>query len=157
MTRWCFVLGLLTSCSFSLGGPDPARPRLKKPTCATDKDAVVIDGLFATAGAVAALALATDRSAGALVPAVFGAVFLGAAVHGSHVVDACRADNERYLAALREEPIARVRVTTQPPGGPSAGPIAPVAPVAAPVPPVTAAPVTAMARDRWADFWKVVQ
>lgn len=161
MTRWCFVLGLLTSCSFSLGGPDPARPRLQRPTCDLEKNLVVIDALLATTGAVATLALAADHDAVAVVPAVFGAVFLGAAIHGSHVVDACRADNAQYTAALeatplpdhpafddREDSLAR-------PARPvvAAQPTARVAPLTDPGPPAA----TPMARDPWADFWRVVQ
>jgi len=150
MTRWCLVLGLLTSCSFSLGGPDPARPRLQKPTCDTEKNLVVIDGLLATTGAITTLALAADNDMVAVLPAVLAAVFLGAAIHGSHVVDACRNDHERYLAEMATPVGEQDRVANAPPLTRAAVAAQPMAPIATPA-------ATPTARDPWADFWRVVQ
>ncbi len=104
MTRWCFVLGLVAGCSFALGGPDPRRPPNQAPSCDTGKTAVVLDGVMATSAGVTTLAVGSVSGAAALVPAVIGAVFVGAAIHGNNVVNACRAANAEYLATLDAQP-----------------------------------------------------
>src|SRR5512146_476627 len=87
MTRWFLVLslipGLAGGCSFALSGPDPKAPRTQTPTCDTSKSLVVVDGVLATAAGVTMLGVGANDGAAALVPAAIGALFIGAAIHGS--------------------------------------------------------------------------
>jgi hypothetical protein len=100
MLRWLFVVGC-TGCSFTLSGPNPKRPADQAPTCDTKKSAVVADAIAAsTLGVIAA----GVGSGNAVAPLALAAVFVGAAIHGNSVVNACRKDNEMYLAQHRAMP-----------------------------------------------------
>ena len=158
MTRWCFVLALVTGCSFSLEGPDPKRAAHTAPTCETGKGRVLTDGLIATTLGVATLSVAAGNGAAAIIPAVIGAVFVGAAVHGNNVVEDCRKANTEYLA-LREDDAPRNTAPQPRPviPSPEVEPVAqqPVAPP--PPPPSPPAPVAVPEPATWAAFWKEVR
>jgi hypothetical protein len=171
MTRWCFVLGLVTGCSFALSGPDSRRPRNQVPTCDTGKAAVVIDGVLATSAGVTTLAVGSNSGGAAIIPALIGAVFVGAAIHGNNVVNACREANAEYVASLDARPMPPDDHEPAPPAAPPVGlgmrvpapapavmtaaaPAPPPAPVAAPTP---APPPPATSTEPWASFWKEVQ
>jgi hypothetical protein len=183
MTRWCIVLGLLAGCSFSLSGPEPSRPRLQRPKCDSDKGLVVVDGVLATAMGITTIGVAAGGSSSAILPAILGAVFMGAAIHGSHTVDACRADLVAYAAesaagspiaeqqpgrrrparAVRGAPVDPYTADDQDGTAEQAGgdttPTTPATPppAATPTPPSKSPAPPPAARDPWADFWKVVQ
>ena len=133
------MLAALAGCSLGLSGPDPQRPARQLPRCDTGKGSVLTDGLIATTAGVAATSLALDHDIGALIPAVIGAVFVGALIHGNSVVDECRRDHDKYTAELA------VPVAPQEPE-----PVVVETPAPAPSPPVLA-PAT------WAAFWKEVR
>lgn len=166
MTRWCLVLAFVTGCSFSLEGPDPKRAAHTAPTCETGKGRVLTDGLIATTLGVTTLSVAASSGAAAIIPAVIGAVFVGAAVHGNNLVEDCRKANTEYLALREDGAPPQPRPVTGPPEEvePVAQqPVAPPAPLSAPAPaaPAPAAPAPAPAPvpepATWAAFWKDVR
>jgi hypothetical protein len=154
MTRWCFVLAFVTGCSFTLDGPDPKRPARTAPSCETSKGRVLTDGILATTLALATVSVGATNGAAAIVPAVIGAVFVGAAIHGNNVVEDCRKANAEYAAATVDE-------TPQQPviADPSFEPPLPSpVPVAPPPPPQPApAPAAVAPTAMWAAFWKEVR
>lgn len=157
MTRWTWALGLVAGCSFALTGPDPRAPRTQEPKCDRDKTTVVLDSVLATAAGVTTLAVGADSGGGAaIIPALLGSVFVGAAIHGNTVVNRCRAANEEYLATRDAAPPPPTDVEDRKFEKPVTSPVAiapPPPPVAAPVaPPPPPAPP-----DSWADFWKEVR
>lgn len=149
------LLALLGACSFALSGPQPNRPRGVVPQCDTGKGLVVLDGLDAAALGVAGLALAgSNNGSAAVLPIALAAAFVGAAAHGSHVVDECRDAMDAYANETRPvEPIAHEAPPEEPepPAAPPPVVIKPKPqPVAAPKPaPAAAAP--------WPDFWQEVR
>ena len=156
MKRWAFVLAVISGCSFSLDGPDPRRPARVEPRCETGKGRVLTDGILASAMAITTVSIAADSSAVAIVPAVIGAIFVGAAIHGNNVVEDCRKANSEYLAALptidpeRPEPSAKLDVaapTVEVHAPAVEAPPPPTEPAAPPPPPATT----------WAAFWKEVR
>ncbi len=178
VARW-FVLACVcaTGCSLGLSGPDPKRPRNVAPQCDTSKGIVAIDtiaglGLGITA---AAMAGSSSNSSAAIVPALLAATYLGAALHGSNVVDDCRKAMTEYAAvAPAPEPpsegegppiprlararIAPVPVAVMPSPSPSPSPSPAPAPSSAPAPaPAQQQPPPPADVDPWADFWKEVR
>jgi len=159
MTRpsWVLLLYALASgCSFALSGPDPKAPVSQEPKCDTDKTSVLGDSLLATTAGVTTLAVATDNAAAAIAPAVLGAVFLAAAIHGNAAVNECRAAKEAYIAQLhappppdRDEREERAQVVRSPAA------TAPVARAAEPPVPAPAAPPPEP--PAWSAFWKEVR
>jgi len=155
-------------CSFALSGPDPKLSPTQEPKCDVDKTSVLGDSLLATAAGITTLAVGADNGAAALIPAVIGAVFVGAAIHGNNTVNACRAAKEEYIASLHAPPppIADERaeraqflrppaMVAPPPAAPAPDASAPApaaAPAPAPEPPAPAAPAPA-----WSAFWKEVR
>src|ERR1700742_1544229 len=104
MTRpsWVVVVvALAGGCSFGLSGPDPKQPQGQEPKCDTEKTTVIGDGLLATAAGITTLAIGAENGAAAIVPAVLGAVFVGAAIHGNNAVNDCRAAKAQYIASLQ--------------------------------------------------------
>ena len=108
MTRSSWVVGAVllfaSGCSFALSGPDPKQPRGEEPKCDTEKTTVLGDGLLATAAGVTALAVGANSGAAAIAPAVLGAVFVAAAIHGNNAVNECRAAKAEYIASLQAPP-----------------------------------------------------
>lgn len=103
MTRWLLVLGL-TGCSFTMTGPDPNRPKSKAPTCDSSKAPVVVDGVLAAASGITALAIVSgNNGAAAIAPALFGALFIGGALHGNTIADKCQAANDEYASYLSKQ------------------------------------------------------
>jgi hypothetical protein len=154
MTRWCFVLAFVTGCSFSLDGPDPKRPARTAPTCETGKGRVLTDGLLATTLAITTVSVGASSGAVAIIPAVIGAVFVAAAIHGNNTVEDCRKANAEYVATLGEAPQRPVVVEPQfEPPPPVVVQQQPQTAPAAPPPPPVAVPATAT----WAAFWKEVR
>jgi hypothetical protein len=179
MTRWSVLLGLVAGCSFTLSGPDPNRVRSKLPECDTSKALVVVDSVLAAAAGITALSLGGDSGGAAIAPALLGALFVGSAIHGSHVVDECRQANAEYVAENRPRrlpPVARdmdrddedqapprppVHAAVAPPPGPApAGEPAPAPPAPTPPPAAAAQPAPAphpAPIEIWVDFWKEVR
>jgi hypothetical protein len=153
MTRWCFVLAFVTGCSFSLDGPDPKRPAHTAPMCETGKGRVLTDGILASTMAITTISVGASSGAAAILPAVIGAVFVGAAIHGNNVVEDCRKANAEYAAATVDETPPRLvaEPASEPPPLTAPQQQPPPAPAAAPRP--AAAPAT----DLWAAFWKEVR
>lgn len=182
MARWLSIaLVLSTGCSLALSGPDPARPKRKAPECDTGKGLVMLDGLVATGAALTTISLAGSSNNStqevALLPAVIGAAFLGSALRGNSVVNACRQEMEDYVAgaAPRDEPPLRdtprlheVRAADEQESRPHPKLVAAkpaVAPKPPPPPPPPPPPATAPeARGQkpeapppaWVEFWKEV-
>src|ERR1700712_4089175 len=98
------LLAIGSGCSFALSGPDPKQPRGQEPKCDTEKTSVLGDGLLATAAGVTALAVGANNGGAAIAPAVLGAVFIAAAIHGNNAVNACRAAKAEYIASLQTPP-----------------------------------------------------
>lgn len=178
MSRWLLVLGL-SGCSFTLSGPDPARPRYKPPECDTGKGLVVVDSLIGTALGITALALVGgNNGSSAIAPALLGAIFIGAAIHGNGTVDRCRTELDQFAAATRA-PAPTLAADDAPPEPPTARPAArsappPPEPLAArpaahsappppeppPAPPPADKPEPPPARveaGAWKDFWREVK
>jgi hypothetical protein len=146
MARW--LLLLLTGCSLTLSGPDPNRPRSKQPTCDTSKTLVALDGVMTGTLAIIAVAAASNNDGSAAVaPGLLAAAFLGSAIHGNNVVNACHQDFESYDQAIAAQQIVPA---LQPP--PQPPPV--VAP--APPPPPPPRPATQVAADPWQAFWREV-
>lgn len=158
-------------CSFALSGPDRSLPRSQEPTCSIDKTAVLGDSLLATAAGITTLAVGADSAGAAVIPAVIGAVLIGAAIHGNNTVNECRAAKAEYVASLQAlptPPIAaeadadRAALVSPVPIAPAQ--IVPAAVVAAPIVPAPAAapaatpagPPVATA-PAWSAFWKEVR
>jgi hypothetical protein len=178
MARW--LLLLLTGCSLTLSGPDPNRPRTKAPTCDTSKSLVAVDGvLTATMSIVALAAAGNDNESAAVAPALLAAAFLGSAIHGNNVVNACQRDMESYdeaLAAQETLGAPRPQPAYQPPPQSQAEPGPQLAAQLQPQPPTQLhAPPPAQPRpqapsesqppppdqsrpagDRWSAFWREV-
>lgn len=179
MTRPSWVLALFAlagGCSFALSGPDPRAPVSQEPKCDTDKTSVLGDSLLATAAGITTLAVGANDGAAAIAPAVLGAVFAAAAIHGNIAVNQCRAAKEAYVAQLHAPPpppVADVRderadERAQLVRSPAAtAPVAAAAP--APMPalvdpapvPASATPAPAPAAEpappSWSAFWKEVR
>jgi hypothetical protein len=139
------MLVALAGCSFSLSGPDPQRPARQVPRCDTGKGLVLTDGLIATTAGIAATSLALDNNVVAILPAVIGAVFIGALIHGNNAVDDCRRENEKYVAELDG---TKAPVVADPPQD-----IAPAPVVVVQQP----QPLPLPAPEAWASFWKEVR
>lgn len=145
MARW--LLLLLTGCSLTLSGPDPNRPRSKQPTCDTRKTLVALDGVMTGALAIVAVAAASNNDGSAAVaPGLLAAAFLGSAIHGNNVVNACHQDFEAYDQAMAAQQIVPA---LQPPPV-----VAPAPPPPPPPPPPQ--PPTQVAADPWQAFWREV-
>lgn len=141
MARW-FLL-LLTGCSLTLSGPDPNRPRNKPPACDTSKSLVALDGVMAaTMGIVGVAAASSNNGSSAVVPALLSALFIGSAIHGNNVVNACHRELENYdqVMAARDietpvrPPLAAPGMTAPQPAAPPFGPRPAVAPPPIPGP-----------------------
>ncbi|MFT3697136.1 MAG: hypothetical protein QM831_28600 [Kofleriaceae bacterium] len=141
MTR--FVWLLVGGCSFGLTAPDPSLPLAAQATCNASKSSVITDGVFGTASGVATITLAATVGAVALLPALIGAVYFGAAVHGNNATNDCRAAKAQYIASLQAPPVPRLPVI-------EAQPV--IAPAATPPPP----PPPVVVDDKWGAFWKAV-
>ena len=76
----------------------------QEPKCDTEKTAVLGDGLLATAAGVTTLAVGADSGGAAIAPAILGAVFVAAAIHGNNAVNECRAAKAEYIASLQTPP-----------------------------------------------------
>ena len=150
MTRWCFVLAFVTGCSFSLDGPDPKRPARTAPICETGKGRVLTDGILATTLALATVSVGATNGGAAIIPAVIGAVFVGAAIHGNNTVEDCRKANAEYAAATVDETPQRPVIAD-----PSPVPLAPPQPP--PPAPAAPAPAAVAPTAMWAAFWKEVR
>ncbi|MEO8549378.1 MAG: hypothetical protein ABI678_05380 [Kofleriaceae bacterium] len=158
MTRFCWVLGLLAGCSFALSGPDPKAPRTQSPHCDREKTAVVIDSVLGAAAGVATLAVGADNGGAAVIPALLGAVFVGAAIHGNTVVNDCREADAEYLATLQSAPPPPAVVEDRRyEAAEVTSPVALVPPAPAAPAEQTPPPPAATAPDAWAEFWKEVQ
>jgi len=162
------LFALAGGCSFALTGPDPRAPVSQEPKCDTDKTSVLGDSLLATAAGVTTLGVAANNGAAAIAPAVLGAVFAAAAIHGNIAVNECRAAKAAYIAQLQAPPpppIADVRderaeERAQLVHAPAAtAPVAAAAAPADPAPmPASAAPAPAPAAEpAWSAFWKEVR
>ena len=149
MARW--LLLLLTGCSLTLSGPDPNRPRSKQPTCDTSKTLVALDGVMTGTLAIIAVAAASNNEGGAAVaPGLLAAAFLGSAIHGNNVVDACHQDFEAYDQAMAaQEIVPALQPPPQPPPQPQPPP---PPPQQQPEPP----PAPRVASDPWQAFWREV-
>jgi hypothetical protein len=148
MARW--LLLLLTGCSLTLSGPDPNRPRSKQPTCDTRKTLVALDGVMTGALAIIAVAAASNNDGGAAVaPGLLAAAFLGSAIHGNNVVNACHQDFEAYDQAMAAQQIVPA---LQPQPQPQPQPPPPPPTQQQPEPPPTAQ----AAADPWQAFWREV-
>jgi hypothetical protein len=146
MARW--LLLLLTGCSLTLSGPDPNRPRSKQPTCDTSKTLVALDGVMTGTLAIIAVAAASNNDGSAAVaPGLLAAAFLGSAIHGNNVVNACHQDFEAYDQAMAAQQIVPA---LQPPPEP------PPVVATAPPPPPPPQPPTQVAADPWQAFWREV-
>jgi hypothetical protein len=170
VARWLYLACVFaTGCSLALSGPDPQRPKNKAPECDTGKGLVTIDGLVAGTLGITAAALAGSSSSGtqsaALVPALFGAVFVASALRGNGVVNDCREAMADYTGDEPRPPIdaprpqlASIKVKKPtPPTVPSpAAPPPPPPPASAPPPPPPPAQPAAASADAWSEFWKEV-
>jgi hypothetical protein len=159
MHRWLLVMLLFSGCAFSISGPEPDRPRHKMPRCDTGKGLVALDGAMAAIAGVAAVSVASEEPALALLPLALGSIYVGGAVRGNNNANKCRAamgEYESYIAAretLASSPPSYVNAPIAPPGAePVAShvdmqqPLAPPAmqaPPPAPVPPPSTAPIAA--------------
>lgn len=166
------LFALAGGCSFALSGPDPRAPVSQEPKCDTDKTSVVGDSLLATAAGVTTLAVGANNGAAAIAPAVLGAVFAAAAIHGNIAVNECRAAKAAYVAQLQAPPAPPIadrdeRADERPPLVRSPAAPAPVTAAPAPAPadpapvpaPATPAPAPAAepAPASWSAFWKEVR
>ncbi|MCX5745591.1 MAG: hypothetical protein NT062_24200 [Proteobacteria bacterium] len=100
--RWCVLAATLAfaGCSLGLTGVDPERPRNQPPECDRTKGFVYADGVLGALSGAITLGVAIDTPSASLIPLALAAVFIGSAIHGNAVVDACRDDNREYYAAL---------------------------------------------------------
>ena len=149
------------------------QPRGQEPKCDTEKTTVIGDGLLATAAGITTLAIGAENGAAAIVPAVLGAVFVGAAIHGNNAVNDCRAAKAQYIASLQAPPPplpegddsderaasaqrARLIRSPAPPAlaVSAAPPPAPPAPAPAPAPAAASPPPPPA--PTWSAFWKEV-
>ncbi|MGE0545539.1 MAG: hypothetical protein AB7O24_12850 [Kofleriaceae bacterium] len=143
----------LSGCALSLTAPDPKRPRNRAPECDTGKGMVAVDGLYASAFGIAALATASEEEAGAaLALTLMGALFVASAVRGNTAVNECRVALDEFardnaavqaLDQLDRAPTVYTR-NPGPPGSPPVPPPVSSAPPRAPTavaPAVVAAPV----------------
>ena len=155
-----------TGCSLALSGPDANRRVSEPPECDTGKGLVGLDGVMGGTLAVTTLGLAANNEGtAALITGLFGAAFIGAAIHGNSEVNECRQALAEYSGrgggpSLDEPRVAAKpgpppRRTTQPPTvmrqpddpfsdqppyqAPHANPAIP--PPAPPAPPVATKPV----------------
>jgi len=171
MTRFSWAFGLLAGCSFALSGPDPKAPRTQSPHCDREKTTVVIDGVLASAAGVATLAVGADNGGAAVIPALLGAAFIGAAIHGNNVVNRCRAADAEYLATLQPTlppavvedrpgepaPVRSSVAFAPPPAEPAEQAPVEAAPAPAPAPTSAPPPAKAAAPEAWGEFWKEVR
>jgi hypothetical protein len=182
VTRFlALALVFSAGCSFALGGPDPARPKYKPPQCDTGKGLVVVDGLFATAAGLTAISLMGSSNSGereaAIAPVILGAIFAGAALRGSSVVNDCRKAMDEYVASTeappvlpppvlkptrkrvveREQPVVEPAVATPEPAvaQPEPPPVqAPPPPPPPPAPKPQPQPKAKVDAAPWGEFWK---
>jgi hypothetical protein len=98
------LLAIGSGCSFALSGPDPKQPRGQEPKCDTEKTSVLGDSLLATAAGVTTLAVGANNGGAAIAPAILGAVFVAAAIHGNNAVNQCRSAKAEYIASLQTAP-----------------------------------------------------
>ena len=145
------------ACSFSLDGPAVGRTARTRPVCDDSKGLVVLDGVVGAGLGVAALGtFANDEPGAGVALALLGALFIGSALHGSGVVEACRGeiaafDGELIQARVAEVARERAPVAVTPPA-----PVARVAPVSAPAPRDPYVEPAPAPDDEWAAFWTVM-
>ena len=98
--------------------PDPDRPRDKAPVCDTGKGSVALDGTMAGILGITSLALlgsSNSSSQGtAIVPAIFGAIYIASAVHGNSVANECRKAMEEYAAGAAAPPTSAAVLAARP-------------------------------------------
>jgi hypothetical protein len=148
-----FLIALCSAgCSLAMTRPDPARARDKAPVCDTGKGPVVLDAVMASILGTAALGLVGSSSSSAqstaIVPAIFGAIYLGSSVHGNSVANECRKAMEDFGAPppIEQEPAVVVRRHPKP-AAPTVAALPPPVPIPVPVPPK-------QDDEPWASFWK---
>ena len=144
--------------------PDPARPRDKAPVCDTGKGSVALDwtmtGILGTT-TVALLGSSSSDSRGvAVVPAIFGAIYLASAAHGNSVANECRKAMADFAAAppVEPEPPRVARRKTKPAETMAAAPTPmPVLPAPKPSEPEAGSRKSEAGEvGPWADFWKEI-
>ncbi len=144
------------------------------PKCDSGKGLVIADGIGAAAFGITALATASSSSGVALLSALAGAAYVGAAFHGNATVEDCRRELGFY-AAEAPPPLDGMRAPDMrapdmrppdilPPIAPHIATVGPVAPAPTPAPdpskvepsapPETAKPPPVESIAPWREFWR---